>query len=303
MNQVSVTTPTANNTPLAIAGTSGRPWIEPGFPTGMQRTLVPPLAYQGFGLEAYGESSPKDEVGGDLLDLVARGSEIISYVADVSGHGLRAGVLMAMIKTAVRYGLLLGQPLTKLLGDLNRVLPPLKEPDMFVTFAMLRFDGSGEAEYISAGHVPLLQYRCSHGDVVRHCTPQLPLGMFVETEYYSQHVHYEAGDVFVLVSDGVVELADEGNEEFGFRRLEQLLAESRDFRLTELVQAIYAELQVHGIQQDDQTVLVLRASGQGIKPRDDVQFCNLNKTADRAESRESEWEKLLDELAADLMQD
>ena len=54
---------------------------------------------------------PKDDVGGDLADLVEDGRDVTAYVADVSGHGLRAGVLMGMIKTAVRYGLLLGQPL------------------------------------------------------------------------------------------------------------------------------------------------------------------------------------------------
>ena len=207
---------------------------------------------------------------------------------------------MAMIKTAVRYGLLLGQPLTKLLADLNRVLPSLKQANMFVTFAMLRFDGSGTAEYISAGHVPLLQYRRRQGDVVRHSLPQLPLGLFAEAEYSTQHISYEVGDIFVLVSDGVVETGDERNEEFGFARLERVLVQCQGFCLAELSHTVYTELQMHGAQQDDQTVLLVRATEPGLTDKDAM---HSSKTAESAESREAEWEKLLDGLAADLTED
>ncbi len=94
---------------------------------------------------------PKDEVGGDLADLVPHGQDVIAYVMDVSGHGLRAGVLMGMAKTAFRYGLLLGQPLEKLVRDINSVLGSVKERNMYVTLAALRFTGKNEVEYISAG--------------------------------------------------------------------------------------------------------------------------------------------------------
>ena len=303
MNEASVTRSMPNTTGLPMVGMISPLWIEPGFASGMQSTLVPPLAYQGFGLEAYGESIPVDEVGGDLVDVVARDNEVIAYVADVSGHGLRAGVLMAMIKTAVRYGLLLGQPVTKLLADLNRVLPSVKQANMFVTFAMLRFDGSGTAEYISAGHVPLLQYRWRQGDVVRHSLPQLPLGLFADAEYATQRISYEAGDVFVLVSDGVVETGEDRNEEFGFAKLEQVLVDSRGLSVAELAKAIYTELHIHGPQQDDQTVLLVRASKPGATDEDAMPPSQWNRTAESAESLAAEWEKLLDGLAADLSAD
>jgi serine phosphatase RsbU (regulator of sigma subunit) len=55
----------------------------------MQSTLVPPLSYTGTQVEAHGRSVPKDDVGGDLMDLVANANNVTAYVADVSGHGLR----------------------------------------------------------------------------------------------------------------------------------------------------------------------------------------------------------------------
>jgi serine phosphatase RsbU (regulator of sigma subunit) len=72
---------------------------------GLQAALVPPVLYSGNFIEAFGRSVPKAEVGGDLADLVSHGQDVIAYVMDVSGHGIRAGVLMGMAKTAFRYGL------------------------------------------------------------------------------------------------------------------------------------------------------------------------------------------------------
>src|SRR5581483_8504729 len=93
-------------------------------------------------------------IGGDVVDLVDSGQGIIALVADVSGHGVRAGLLTGVVRTAVRYGLRLGRTLPEILDDMNALLPEVKEASMFITMAALRFDGSQEAEYISAGHVP-----------------------------------------------------------------------------------------------------------------------------------------------------
>lgn len=189
----------------------------------IQNTLVPPLTYQTAHLEAHGQSLPKDDVGGDLVDLLADGRDVIAYVADVSGHGLRAGVLMGMIKTAVRYGLLLRQPVAKLLGDINRVLPALKQPNMFATLAALRFDGSNEVEYISAGHVPLLHYRHRNKDVIRYSNSQFPLGLFDSAYFVTQRIPCEPGDIFALITDGVLEVGPDHDADLGSERLAEIL--------------------------------------------------------------------------------
>ena len=234
---------------------------ELGLARAIQNTLVPSVTYKDMHVEAYGQTIPREEFGGDLVDLVAAGSDIIAYVADVSGHGLPAGVLMVMVKTAVRYGLHLGQALPVLLDGLNRVLPAVKEPNMFATFAGLRFDGSNEAEYISAGHVPLLQYRRRHKDIVRCSIAQFPLGLLEGVAYVSGRVQYEAGDVFVLVTDGVVEAAAaDGREgEFGFQRLEQILCDLAGRPLSQILDEALAAVARHGTQEDDQTLLLVRA--------------------------------------------
>ena len=269
----------------------------------IQGTLVPTIAYAGARLEAYGQSVPKEDMGGDLADLVIDSRDVVAYVADVSGHGMRAGVLMGMIKTAVRYGLLLRRPLAKLLDDVNRVLPSVKAPNMFATLAALRFDASNEVEYISAGHVPLLHYQRRTGTVVRYDMSQFPLGMFASAGYAPRRIRYEAGDIFVLVTDGVVEVGEEPDTAFGLERLSQIVGGRGGRPLSEIADAINGEVKRHGTQQDDRTVLLIRAIvGNDAEP--DVPPNRRPKDGDDApEALEARWRKLLDELTAELAGD
>jgi serine phosphatase RsbU (regulator of sigma subunit) len=155
------------------------------FAAEMQSTLVPPLCYRGDCVEAHGRCIPKDEIGGGLMDLVEDGPEVVSYVSDVSGHGLRAGVLMGMIKTGMRYGVLLRRPLRNLVSGLNRLLPLVKEPSMFATLAASRF-------------------------VISRYSQQFPLGLPADEAQASRRIRFDAGGIFVLPTDGAVELGEEG---------------------------------------------------------------------------------------------
>ena len=266
----------------------------------LQKTLVPPLTHRGNRLEAHGQSIPKEALGGDLVDLVASGSDVIAYVADVSGHGLRAGMLMGMIKTAVRYGLLLRQPMAKLLGDINRLLPAVKQPEMFATLAALRFDDSNEVEYVSAGHVPLLHYRRREQDVISYCTPQLPLGLFPGHGYTTERIRYHSGDVFALVTDGVVEVGEELDASLGFERLTHLLRENAQHSLSYIVDMIHSEVSRKGIQHDDQTALLVRATEDSGARRSEPSCDDQNETSEYREPFEAAWRKLLDDLAMEL---
>jgi serine phosphatase RsbU (regulator of sigma subunit) len=278
-----------------------KPWRAPSFGSDIQNTLAPPITYLSRRLEAYGQSIPKEEIGGDLADLVTGDGDVLAYVADVSGHGLRAGMLMGMIKTAVRYGLLLHRPIAKILDDLNLVLPSVKTPNMFATLAALRFDDSSEVEYISAGHIPLLHYRRRRGDVVRHAMSEFPLGLFAAAGYAPHRFRYEAGDIFVLVTDGVVEAGEERDATHGFERLSQIVRDFADRPLQEITEAVNAEVSRHGAQEDDRTVLLIRAvSGNDASDPDIAPAPQQGEGADAPEALEAIWRKLLDELTAEL---
>jgi serine phosphatase RsbU (regulator of sigma subunit) len=226
---------------------------------GIQQTLVPPIRFSTDAMEAYGISVPSEEVGGDLVDLMATGSGWLACVADVSGHGIPAGVLMGNLKTALRLGCAQDQPLAQVIEAVNRVLPAVKRPEMYATLACLLFRGGGEADYLLAGHPPILLYRAATAEIERCAMRQFPLGIAPQSGYECASVRYQPGDLFVLLSDGILETADSAGAEFGLEGVERALHEHAKLPLQEIAADLLAELDRFGPRSDDQTLLLVRA--------------------------------------------
>ena len=247
---------------LFFAGTEGvasvRMQTELSLAHGIQAILVPTISFQNASFELYGKSIPSTEMGGDLIDVIESDGGLVAYVADISGHGLPAGQLMGMLKTAMRLALQFRQMPVATLESVDRVLPDLKEPGMFATLALLRFDGSSEAEYTLAGHPPILHYRHGSKDTARLSMEQLPLGLIPGGSYASQHVGYSPRDLFLMVTDGITEVANIRDEEFGLARLQELLTRHASRALPEILDLIMREVRQYGLQQDDQSLLLLR---------------------------------------------
>lgn len=221
-------------------------------------SLVPPLAFTGATCEVRGLSLPSTEVGGDLADGHEEDGRLVACVADVAGHGVPAGALMAMIKSGVRLGLPARSGLETLLAHLNRILIELRRPDRFVTLACLRFDGSGTAEYALAGHLPIL--RIAHGSSAAERLENqcLPLGVHDEAKFTAGRVTAAPGDLFVCFTDGLIEVRDAAELELGLERLEALVLRSAARSLADIERIVFAAAREHGRQVDDQTLLLVR---------------------------------------------
>jgi len=247
---------------LFFAGTEGvasvRMQTELSFAHGIQATLVPTVSFQNASFELYGKSIPSTEMGGDLIDVIESDGGLVAYVADISGHGLPAGQLMGMLKTAMRLAVQFRQMPVAALESVDRVLPDLKEREMFATLALLRFDGSSEAEYALAGHPPILHYRHGSRDTARLSMEQLPLGLIPGGSYASKRVIYSPRDLFLMVTDGITEVANARDEEFGLTRLQELLTQNATRALPEIWDLIMREVRQYGLQQDDQSLLLLQ---------------------------------------------
>jgi hypothetical protein len=225
---------------------------------GIQATLVPRISYRDERFEVYGMTLPSEKVGGDVVDLVKHNGVLFCYVADVSGHGLQAGILMGMVKTAGRTLLLDGCGLADMQSKLNRVLPAVKEQNMYMTFAGLRFAEGDQVEFACAGHSPMLHWREATEDIATLGVEQLPIGMFEGVEYETAQVRYSRGDVFVITTDGVLEVEDEAGEEFSIARLAKVMRQSSKAGPEKTVEAVVLAVRSFGKQKDDQTILVVR---------------------------------------------
>jgi len=229
---------------------------------GIQQTLVPAIDCNTESVAVYGFSVPSEEVGGDLVDFVATEAGWLGCLADVSGHGIKAGVLMGNLKTAMRLALAEGHSLPVILDRTNHVLPAVKDTEMYATVAAVRSTRAGSIEYTLAGHLPILHYRAARRLVNRCSMEQFPLGLIPECSYESATVGCEEGDLLALLSDGIVETEDVSGSEFGLERIERLLTEYGSHPLKDVANTLMTKLASFGSRRDDQSLLLIRITKQ-----------------------------------------
>lgn len=232
---------------------------------GIQKTLVPPIAVGTDRFEVYGISHPSDKVGGDLVDAVLLPSgDIIAYVADIAGHGLSAGILMGMLKTAARTALLdaaegpASASLPALLEKLNAVLPQVKEPQMYATLTAFRLNADGSAWYAMAASPPVLHWSEQRPTPRLVQENQYPLGLLPVTGFTGEAMELAPGDLVVVATDGVLEVCNRQDEEFSIERVEKAIEVQPRAGLEQVASRILANARAFGRQVDDQTLLLIR---------------------------------------------
>jgi serine phosphatase RsbU (regulator of sigma subunit) len=223
----------------------------------IHRIVAPPIERRIGRFEFHGASEASNEVGGDLVDVVDGADGWFAYVADVSGHGVASGTLMAMFKSAARSQLMVRMDAAALLTDLNTVIEGVKRPGMFITCACLGETRDG-LQFSLAGHLPILHYRQATRLVEELSIGHLPIGMFGGQTYQTAPVTCDSGDLLVLLTDGLTEVFDRGDHEFGLERIKTLVGQNADRPLPELFQTLLTAARKHGPQTDDQSLLLVR---------------------------------------------
>ena len=249
---------------VIFAGTQGvrhvRTRTELDLAEKLQQTLAPPLSIRNARYDIHGRSVPSSQMGGDLLDAVSHDGSLSCYVGDVAGHGIQAGVFMGMVKSSARTVLLRPGRLEGLLADLNQVLLEVKAGSAtYVTFACLRCLDGGTIEYSLAGHGPILHYHGQSKTVSQLSMEQFPVGLFAGATFESGIVEVEPGDILALLTDGIPEVADRNDEQFGLERIGDLIAQNAAVDLAVLAEKLFAAVRRHGSQNDDETLLLVRA--------------------------------------------
>ena len=223
----------------------------------IHHVLVPAIDKRIDDFEFYGSSLPSGEVGGDLIDVFQGGNGWIAYVADVSGHGVAPGVVMGMVKSAARMQLSSGEGSSELLERLNSVLYPIKKPEMFVTVAYLAWNGE-RLEYSLAGHPPILHYHAATREISEVSCSNLPVGMFDSEKFVSGSVEAAPDDVFLLLTDGLLEVTNAKGEELGLDGIKAVMSAHAANPVNVNFQAIRDAANRYGHATDDQSLLLVR---------------------------------------------
>ncbi|HEX7998270.1 MAG TPA: GAF domain-containing SpoIIE family protein phosphatase [Pyrinomonadaceae bacterium] len=196
---------------------------------------------EGFDICAYNFST--EEVSGDYYDWVSIYEDQIGIViADVSGKGVPAALLMAFLRASLRAAIHIGYAPHISMAKVNYLLWESIERNQFVTAFYGVLDTSNKTlAYTNAGHnPPLLMDADGTARFIER--GGIPLGMFRDTRYYEYYQAIESGQTLVLYTDGVTEAMNEKGEEYGRARLEKNVREGRHLTANDLITFIQKDV-------------------------------------------------------------
>ncbi|MBU1881842.1 MAG: SpoIIE family protein phosphatase [bacterium] len=211
---------------------------------------------EGFDIAA--KSLPAKQVGGDYYDFLPLPHNHLGIaVGDVSGKGMPAALLMANLQACLRTLIQSEMPPEQLVERLNNVLHQNTSPQMFATFFYAAINAAGNIKYVNAGHnYPIL---CGNGRFTELKDGGMLLGVVPGGKYKAGQVELHSGEIIALYSDGITEALNGSDEEFGEKRLEDLLQGSCQSNAMTILEGVIQEVQKFcGTPQDDVTLMIVK---------------------------------------------
>ena len=209
----------------------------------IQSKLLPAMLPEIDGYSFAGTNKPCRTVSGDYYDVVVRpDGRIYFIIADVSGKGITAALVMASVATAFNIFTRTDPAPADLVREMNVTLSPKTAPTKFVTIVAGVLDPrTGIVEFTNAGHVPPLVV--GRTGVEQLTTTDMVVGLFGHAKYRTQSVQLQRGDSIVLFTDGVTEAENEAEEQLGLAPVAQLVETMHGTPATTILMAIDAHVQ------------------------------------------------------------
>lgn len=230
----------------------------------LQKRLFPKNQPQVDGLNIVIRNRPATEIGGDSFDIVDSKNNLYMYIGDVTGHGMTAGLVMAMVNSMIRsfsdvYGTAL-----EIVVAANKYIKRYVETSMFMTLVMLSWDKvNKKMTYVGAGHEKILIYRKATESTEEITSGGTALGMLPDISKTAKEIEIplNTGDVIVLYSDGITETKGANGELFGVDRLKSCVTEyARQYAADGISHHISQEVSTFAgdeSQLDDMTLIVI----------------------------------------------
>ncbi|MFN2245844.1 MAG: PP2C family protein-serine/threonine phosphatase [Candidatus Promineifilaceae bacterium] len=230
----------------------------------IQDRLIPDRAPNLPGYEIGGIYLPAFAIGGDYFDYISLADGRLGIsLADVSGHGVPAALVMTAFRALLRTEVKNGNDSAGVCNRLNTLLPDFTGYDDFVTavYGVLN-PQDAVFSYTNCGHHPVLCVRVD-GGIEQHKVGGPALSIYDRAQFEIGQIGLRKGDLLILYTDGLVELADSDGNEFGRKRLAETLVKLRTSAVNEIlegtIQAAKAFANAESIF-DDIALLVVRRS-------------------------------------------
>ncbi|GBD90724.1 phosphoserine phosphatase RsbU [bacterium BMS3Abin04] len=228
----------------------------------IQQNLLPSSIPKLEEIEISAYNKTARQVGGDYYDLIKlNDKELLLAIADVSGKGVQAALLMANLQAFLKSIVKQNIPLVHASNLINDLVSENTTNGSFITFFWGKLNLETKVfEYVNAGHNPPLLLR--NGEIIKLKKGGMILGvMNTVIPYESEKVSLKTDDVIVLFTDGITEAMNTKNEEYSDERLEELSLQKANASSEEILNAIIDDIHEHtwdAEQSDDITCLVIK---------------------------------------------
>ena len=187
----------------------------------MQQQLFPKETIQIPSYDLSAMVQPCASIGGDSDDIIPlKDGKFAVTIADVTGKGIPAALLVSMLHALLRVFLQYPIELVELVRRLNTLVYNNSPVDRFITFFIMMFDPVNHIfTYVNAGHNPPYLFRKNRYDINELRASGLPLGMVEEQQYEACQINLQDSDTLVLYTDGVIEAANKKFQQYGETKL------------------------------------------------------------------------------------
>ena len=213
-------------------------------------------------VDLYAAMTPALEVGGDLYDYFLRDNRLFFCIGDVSGKGMPAALMMAVVRAMFRSETRRADSAAAIVDTMNHSICEESTAGYFVTMFVGILDlTTGHLDYCNAGHEqPIV---AGHPLTI---VPNLPVGALPDWTYEGQQTQLKPGDMLFLYTDGLSEAQNTADKLFGRKRVNELAAEHVTDSPQQLIELMEAEVHRHAgdaEQSDDITLLAIRWQSHG----------------------------------------
>jgi sigma-B regulation protein RsbU (phosphoserine phosphatase) len=229
----------------------------------IQMGLIPQNVPEHPSLEMASFFNPAEEVGGDYYDYFTLQDEKLGVViADVSGHGPPAAMMMTMVKGILHSIVLSFKSAKEAIAEINTILNRIMPRNIFITMMFLVFDSKKkELLFSNAGHNPLYLYKnkSRSGEMIH--LPGCALNLSPASTFQEKIIPLYSGDFIFIYTDGVTEAVNEKLEMFEAKRLAQILKDVPDRPAVEIVEEVrhrLSEFTGQQAQADDIAMIAIK---------------------------------------------
>ena len=232
----------------------------------VQRALMPHRAPVIAGVEVAAFNRPSDIIGGDYFDFFKfKDGTHGLVIADVSGHGVSAGMLMSSLQTALQTMAPDTDSPAEILERINRFYIHNIRFTTFVTVFIARYDANNRTlTYVNSGHNPPAVFRKNTAKIDWLTRTAPAIGLAEEYFPRTEMVKLSEGDVLLMYTDGVTEAMNITMEQFGQERLAEFIQNTAHLTASDMLQVLRQGLSTYNGNMplaDDLTLVALKVSG------------------------------------------